>query len=168
MINWLFKIFGRKKPIEKENDMKDFQGDIKKSKRKITRIIIHCSATPPTLDIGVKEITQWHKQRGWSTIGYHYVVRRDGRLEVGRSINRNGAHTKGYNTNSIGICMIGGVDMNEVAIDNFTDEQWATMRRLLKIMQAYYSYVTIHGHNEFANKACPSFDVQEELTKRLK
>ena len=131
--------------------------------RPIDRLFIHCSATTPKMDIGVKEIRKWHTNRGFTDIGYHFVIRRDGIIEDGRDIDKVGAHVAGYNTGSIGICMVGGVDAAMKAEDNFTVEQWRSIRNLLRILKADYPKATIHGHNEFANKACPSFDVQKEL-----
>lgn len=134
-------------------------------------VIIHCSATKPGMDIGVKEIREWHKARGWQDIGYHYVIRRDGKIEDGRDLDGDGnifeevgAHTVGYNKNSIGICMVGGINDSGAAHANFTKEQWATLPRLLRMIKAQFPAVTIHGHNEFnAGKACPSFNVQTWL-----
>lgn len=137
--------------------------------RKIDKIIIHCSATPPNMDIGAATIDQWHKERGFNQIGYHFVIKRDGEIEDGRPLELVGAHVKGYNTGSIGICLIGGVDKTMTAEDNFTDSQWRSLRNLLKICKADYKKATIHGHNEYAAKACPSFNVQYELREgRLK
>tara|TARA_R110000744_G_scaffold185884_1_gene305261 strand:- start:4430 stop:4894 length:465 start_codon:yes stop_codon:yes gene_type:complete len=135
------------------------------AKRLVNKVIVHCSATPPTMDIGVKEMRQWHTSppNNWSDIGYHLVIRRDGEIEDGRDIERTGAHTRGKNKGSIGICMVGGVDSNMEAEDNFTEKQWRSLRALLLICHADYKKATIHGHNEFAAKACPSFDVQHEL-----
>ena len=138
---------------------------IKKTNRPIDLIILHCSATMPHMDIGVKEVRKWHKARGWSDIGYHFVIRRDGELEIGRDLDKAGAHTKGYNARSIGICMVGGVDEYNDAQDNFTVAQWDTARQLLTYLEIDYPHVTIAGHNEYANKACPSFDVQKELNQ---
>jgi N-acetylmuramoyl-L-alanine amidase len=142
-------------------------------KRKINKVIIHCSATKPSMDIDAEVIRGWHLKRGWKDIGYHFVIKRDGEIEDGRDLDGDGdifeeigAHTVGYNKNSIGICLVGGVSEKNVNIaeDNFTDMQWRSLRNLLKIIKADYKKATIHGHNEFANKACPSFDVQDELT----
>ena len=77
-------------------------------KRKIDKIIVHCSATKPSHDIDVKEVDKWHKKRGWSGIGYHFFIKRGGQIEIGRSLEKQGAHTKGHNKSSIGICYAGG------------------------------------------------------------
>ena len=134
--------------------------------RNITEIIIHCAATKPSMDVGVKEIRDWHVNgNGWADIGYHYVIRRDGTLELGRPISKAGAHTTGHNTNSIGICLVGGVkEDGKTPESNFTDAQWATLETVVKEQAERYPNATIHGHNEFAAKACPSFDVQKWWT----
>lgn len=130
--------------------------------RKIDKIIIHCTATPPRMDIGVDEVRRWHKQRGWSDIGYHYLIRRDGAIEEGRPIDVIGAHCKGYNANSIGIVYVGGVaEDGKTPEDNRTYPQRMSLIRLILQLKAKYPNVAIHGHNEFSYKACPSFDVQE-------
>ncbi len=137
--------------------------------RKIKGIIIHCSATKPSMDIGVEEITDWHVNgNNWSDIGYHYVIRRNGSLEIGRDLEKNGAHCKGHNKNTIGICLIGGVNDKGTPQDNFTPNQYDTLESLLENL-VFREYVEggayIKGHNEFSNKACPSFNVQEWLDK---
>ena len=81
----------------------------KRSKRRITEIIVHCSATPEGKDYTVLDIRKWHKQQGWSDIGYHYVVYRNGHIEAGRDVDIIGAHCEGHNAHSIGVCYIGGV-----------------------------------------------------------
>ena len=130
--------------------------------RKWTKyIIIHCSATPPTLDIGKEEIDKWHRQAGWFGIGYHFVIRRNGAVEIGRPVTEVGAHAQGSNAVSVGVCLIGGVDSSGRAQDNFTPQQWESLLHLLKTLKARYPEAKIIGHNEVSNKACPSFDVQK-------
>lgn len=132
--------------------------------RKITKIIIHCSATPEGRDYTVADIDCWHKQKGWKGIGYHYVVYRDGSVHTGRNIGEIGAHCTGQNANSIGVCYIGGLSADgKTAKDTRTPEQKKALRDLVKHLQTKYPNATIHGHNEFANKACPCFDVKTEL-----
>jgi N-acetyl-anhydromuramyl-L-alanine amidase AmpD len=136
--------------------------------RAIDKIIIHCSATKPSMDIGYTEIKRWHtdpkpKGNGWSDIGYHDVIRRDGSVESGRRIELAGAHTVGQKAHSIGICMVGGIDDKGKPESNFTTGQWRSLRRLVKMYLAQYPKATVHGHREFAAKACPSFSVQEWL-----
>ena len=133
--------------------------------RDIKKIIIHCAATRPSMDVGVKEIRDWHiKGNGWSDIGYHGVIRRDGTLESGRPIDQPGAHTSGHNKDSIGICLVGGVkEDGKTPESNFTAAQWDTLKRVIHDLLQKFPNATIHGHNEFAAKACPSFDVQKWL-----
>ena len=137
--------------------------------RKINKIIIHCSATREGRNYDVEEIRRWHLKRGWSDIGYHYLIHLDGTIETGRPIERMGAHTTGQNRNSIGICYVGGVEATRNSKGKFTPKDTRTLEQkdsLIKLMhELIYKYnkdMTIHGHNEYANKACPSFNVQEE------
>lgn len=128
--------------------------------REIRRLIIHCSATHPKTDIGVETIRRWHvDDNGWSDIGYHAVIRRDGTLEMGRTIRRIGAHVRGHNRDSIGLCLIGGhgAASTDVFADHFTEPQRVALVPLLKM--AHQFGLTIHGHNEYANKGCPGFNV---------
>lgn len=128
----------------------------------IKEIIIHCSATKEGQEFHASDIDRWHKKNGWSMIGYNYVICLDGTLEKGREEGTVGAHTVGHNSKSIGICYIGGLDKNGKAKDTRTDKQKATLWKLLITLIKKYPKATIHGHNEFANKACPCFDVQKE------
>jgi N-acetylmuramoyl-L-alanine amidase len=130
--------------------------------RKIDEIIIHCSATKEGKSFYAKDIDKWHKARGWKGIGYHYVVDLDGKIEKGRSEDQIGAHTVGHNKNSIGICYIGGLDKDGNPKDTRTKEQKEALWDLLRQLLCKYPNATIHGHNEFAAKACPCFDVQKE------
>lgn len=130
--------------------------------RPISKIIVHCSATPEGRDVTVKEIDSWHKERGFNGIGYHYVVYLDGSVHVGRDEAISGAHTTGHNKNSIGVCYIGGVDKRMNPKDTRTPQQKASLLKLLKELKAKYPKATIHGHREFAAKACPSFDAKAE------
>tara|TARA_R100000544_G_scaffold36960_1_gene26532 strand:+ start:4639 stop:5226 length:588 start_codon:yes stop_codon:yes gene_type:complete len=138
--------------------------------RDINKIVIHCSATREGQDFNVETIRKWHTDpkpqgRGWSDIGYHYLIRLNGDLEIGRSIDRQGAHTRGHNKDSIGICYVGGVEKDgKTPKDTMTSEQEKSMREIifaLRIVQD--KNITIHGHNEFSAKACPSFTVSEKF-----
>ena len=131
--------------------------------REITEIFIHCSATPPSRDIGRKEIDIGHRQRGWLMIGYHYVIRRDGSVETGRPREMAGAHARGHNRNSIAICMVGGVNELIQPESNFSDEQWVSLHCLVSALKKQYPDAPVRGHNEVSSKACPSFDVQQWL-----
>lgn len=131
--------------------------------RIINEIIIHCSATPEGKDYTVEQIRQWHKQRGFSDIGYHYVIYRDGSIHSGRPIEKIGAHCLKHNAHSIGVCYIGGVAKDgKTPKDTRTDAQKESLIKLIKELKAKYPKATVHGHREYANKACPSFDVKNE------
>ena len=131
--------------------------------RDIDKIIIHCSATPEGRDVKTSTIKQWHTAKGWSDIGYHYVIEGDGSVNMGRNIDRIGAHTRGENTGSIGISYVGGMDANmEHPKDTRTAKQKEALKCLISDLKSTYGDLTIHGHNEFASKACPSFDVEKE------
>lgn len=128
--------------------------------RKINKIIIHCSATPEGKDFTVADIDGWHRQRGFKGIGYHYVVYRDGSVHAGRPIPQPGAHCLGQNAHSIGVCYIGGCASDgKTPKDTRTREQRKALRELVERLKASYPGATVHGHYEFANKACPSFKI---------
>ena len=137
--------------------------------RSISKIIIHCAATPEGKDYTVEQIRQWHtapkpKGNGWRDIGYHFVIYRDGSVHTGRPIEQIGAPTSGYNANSIGICYIGGCAKDgKTPKDTRTEAQRSALVKLVAELRAKFSGATVHGHNEFANKACPSFSVQKEF-----
>ena len=136
---------------------------LKKSKRPINRIFIHCSATPEGREHDVEDIRRWHKAKGWSDVGYHYVIKIDGTVEEGRSVNIDGAHSKGQNQDSIAICYIGGLNKGgKKSKDTRTDAQRDSLDDLLECLKAIFPKATLHGHNEFSSKECPSFNVQEE------
>lgn len=130
--------------------------------RNVTKIIIHCTATPEGREVTVNEVTRWHLSRGFQTIGYHYLIYLDGTVHVGRPIETPGAHTEGHNANSVGVCYVGGLDKAMKPKDTRTPAQKAALLSLVRDLKIKYPSATIHGHKEFANKACPSFDVQKE------
>jgi len=133
--------------------------------RDLNRIILHCSATKEGQDFSAATIRGWHVNgRGWSDIGYHWVIRLDGSIEVGRPLERSGAHTKGHNKDSVGVCYIGGLDEDGKPKDTMNPEQEKAWRMIvLSLRTLYGNHITIHGHNEFASKACPSFIVKEKF-----
>lgn len=150
---------------------------LKKSERKITEIIIHCSATPDGKDFTVDDIRRWHKQRGYSDVGYHYIVYRNGILAQGRDVNTIGAHAVGHNAHSIGICYIGGMNAeNTQPEDTRTLRQKARLLSLLVDLRKLYPNARIIGHRDLSldkngdgiiepsewMKACPSFDAKSE------
>jgi N-acetyl-anhydromuramyl-L-alanine amidase AmpD len=144
-------------------------------RRETKYIVIHCSATAPSSDIGADEIDSWHKKRGWDGIGYHVVIRRDGRVEFGRHFDDVGAHVRGWNTRSVGVCMVGGVDADGTPEDNFTQEQYDTLVATVVMLERAYPDAGVVGHRDLSPdkdgdgviephewlKACPSFDVSK-------
>ena len=131
--------------------------------RSINKIIVHCADTYHDMDIGVEEIRQWHLDRSFNDIGYHFVIRRDGTLEIGRPIDVQGAHVSGLNKHSIGICLVGGKPRF-----NFRDVQMNQLRETVRDLLVTYPDATVHGHNEYSDKACPDFDVQVWAEDNLK
>lgn len=132
------------------------------AKRAINEIIVHCSATKEGKDFTVADIKKWHLERGFSDIGYHYIIYRDGSVHEGRNVEVSGAHCTGHNAHSIGICYIGGLGTDGKAKDTRTDSQKISLLKLLKQLKSIYPKATIHGHCEYANKACPSFNAGKE------
>ena len=144
-------------------------------------MIIHCSATPEGRDYTVADIDRWHRERGFNEIGYHYVVYRDGSIHEGRDVAKMGAHCKGQNANSIGICYIGGLDANGKAKDTRTEAQKRALRVLVAKLVKEYPIKEILGHRDTSpdtdgdgivephewTKACPCFDVKEEYKDLL-
>jgi N-acetyl-anhydromuramyl-L-alanine amidase AmpD len=149
--------------------------------RPIRKLVVHCAATPPSADIGRKEIDRWHRQRGFLCIGYHYVIRRDGRVEEGRPEEQAGAHVEGHNRDSIGICMVGGLaEDGKTPEDNFTPAQYVSLEAVLRGLRGRYAQADILGHRDLSPdrngdgrvtknewlKACPSFDVRTWAASR--
>lgn len=132
------------------------------SKRVINEIIVHCTTTKEGQKVTVAQIEQWHKKRGFTTIGYHYVIYLDGTVNEGRNVNIAGAHTINHNTHSIGVCYVGGLDSNGNPKDTRTEAQKSSLLSLIKQLKVLYPKATVHGHREFANKACPCFDAKSE------
>ena len=131
--------------------------------RSVKEIIIHCSATREGQDIPVETIKDWHLARGFNDIGYHFYIDLNGVIYKGRDIDKIGAHCKGRNRNSIGICYCGGVEADgKTPKDTRTQEQKESLLHVLKTIKAMYPESMIYSHNEFANKACPSFDATGE------
>lgn len=136
----------------------------------VNYIIIHCTASPDNMDVGVKEITEWHKQRKdargrrWRTIGYHFVIRRNGKVEIGRPEDEVGAHCAGENRHSIGVCLVG--------IKNFTKEQMVGLRQLCTDLKERYPQAAIRPHSSFPSarkqrKSCPNMNIYSILNSML-
>lgn len=132
-------------------------------------LAVHCAATPATADVGAAEIRRWHRQRGFRDIGYHYVIRRDGTVEKGRSDTTPGAHERKINRCSLAVCLVGGsppVGSPEhrkgLGENNFTDAQFKALAELLHKLKAKHPDAEVLGHRDVPGvaKACPSFDVR--------
>lgn len=133
--------------------------------RKITEIIVHCSATPAGREVSVADIDRWHRELGFRAIGYHYVVLLDGTICPGRQENETGAHCAGHNARSIGVCYIGGTDATTgQPADTRTAAQRESLLRLVGELRRRYPMATVHGHREFAAKVCPCFDANKEYS----
>jgi|TARA_E500000318_G_scaffold111115_2_gene128546 N-acetylmuramoyl-L-alanine amidase len=133
--------------------------------RSIDKIIVHCSATPEGRDVSVDTIKKWHvDDNKWSDIGYHYVIELDGGVHYGRNCEISGAHCKGHNSKSIGICYVGGVDANQNPKDTRTDKQVIALHNLIKDLKTKYPDSIVYGHRDFSSKACPSFDAKSEYS----
>ncbi|MDE6331702.1 MAG: N-acetylmuramoyl-L-alanine amidase [Muribaculaceae bacterium] len=135
-----------------------------KSRRNITEIIVHCTATPAGRNVGVKEIDRWHRQRGFNSIGYHYLVELDGTIATGRTVHLAGAHCKGHNSHSIGIAYAGGLDQNGQSADTRTPAQKTALRQMLAALRRLYPQARIHSHRDFAAKDCPCFNATSEYS----
>ena len=124
----------------------------------INKIVIHCTATPNGRETTAADIHRWHLERGWSGIGYHYVIKTDGTVESGRPEYWQGAHASGHNKGSIGIAMVG--------TDSFDEKQWSSLQDLVDSIAVKHGlnlFTDVIGHNEVSNKTCPGFNVREWL-----
>lgn len=131
--------------------------------RKINEIIVHCSATPEGRNVSAAEIDRWHRQRGFNCIGYHFVVGLDGTVEIGRAIDKIGAHCLKHNAHSVGVCYIGGVEKDgKTPKDTRTEAQKTALRSIIRRLKRQFPGSVVHGHRDFANKACPCFDATKE------
>jgi len=129
-------------------------------------IVVHCSQTRPSQKIGAKEIDRWHRERGWLKIGYAKVIKRDGTVEQGRDDDELQAHVKNYNHVSTSVCVVGGAmeDDWKQPEDNFTGEQWESLKKVLEEQVIKYPKARIVGHYELdERKTCPNFNVREYL-----
>lgn len=131
--------------------------------RKITKIIVHCTATQAGREVSVAEIDSWHRARGFRCIGYHYVVNLKGEVLAGRPEAEIGAHCLGQNTCSIGVVYVGGLTATgSAAADTRTPAQRVALARLIATLRRRYPAATVHSHYEFAPKSCPCFDAASE------
>jgi len=135
--------------------------------RPLNRVILHSTATPDGRDVTVDEIRQWHLDRGWADIGYHFVIYRNGTVKLGRPIAEQGAHTLGHNEDSIGLVYVGGTDKSGNAKDTRTPAQKISTRLLLVYLRLRYQINEVLGHKQCTHTECPSFDV-DELNRQRK
>ena len=135
------------------------------ARNKTDFLILHCAATKPSMDIDIKEIDSWHRKRGFFSCGYHFVITRNGTVQIGRKLDEVGGHAKGFNHRSIGICLVGGVSEDDYTVseNNFTKEQWVELELLLDELLRLFPQAKVIGHNQISQKDCPSFDVQAYL-----
>lgn len=148
-------------------------------RKKTDTIVVHCSATQATQDIGVDTIRKWHLAQGWLDVGYHIVIRRSGVIEMGRKLNQVGSHVKGHNATSVGVCMVGGINSAGKAENNFTAAQFHALTAVLTFLSEAYPAASknIVGHRDLSPdmngdgvitpnewiKDCPCFDVKAWL-----
>ena len=137
--------------------------------RQLNKIILHCTATPARREVTVKDIRTWHTTkppygRGWSDIGYHYVIYQDGSIHQGRPFYKVGAHTLGQNHDSIGVAYVGGVDGRGEPKDTMTKKQEQAFRDLVHMLRTLSPWpLAVKGHNDYSNKACPSFKIKNKF-----
>ena len=138
-------------------------------RKKTELIVIHCAATKTAMDIGATEIKKWHvDDNGWDDIGYHYIIKRGGLVEVGRPEAFQGAHAPAVNSKSIAICLIGGMSEDGDAENNFTIEQFLSLKDLLKrLLMTNSNIQEIVGHCDIQDNKpnCPGFNLKEWLYK---
>ena len=144
---------------------------LKRSRRRIDLILVHCTATPKGKNFTVDDVRSWHTApkekggRGWPDIGYHYVIHLDGSVHLGRDVDLVGAHCEGHNANSIGIVYVGGMSAdgknNE---DTRTEAQKLALLDLLVKLKKLYPNAEISGHRNYdkKGKTCPNFDARNE------
>lgn len=150
---------------------------LRKSRRRIDEIIVHCTADPEGRDKTVEQIRAGHMApvskggRGYSDIGYHYIIYRDGSIHEGRNVDVSGAHCTNHNARSVGVVYVGGLE-NRPGVpydklqpkDTRTDAQRESLIALLQALRLLYPTAKIYGHRNFAKKACPSFDAKKEYS----
>lgn len=134
--------------------------------KEVKYLVVHCTATPLSQRVSVEDIDRWHKAQGWSGIGYHWYVDRDGHIFPGRSEREAGAHVRGYNHCSIGICYEGGLDEQGNSADTRTPAQKAALLFIIKDLKQSYPNAIVLGHRDFpgVHKDCPCFDAKTEYS----
>ena len=133
--------------------------------RKIDLIVVHCTATPAGRNVSAADIRAWHIARGFADIGYHYIIALDGTVEPGRDISIAGAHARGYNAHSVGVCYVGGLDASGNPADTRTAAQRQALLSVLRELKSRFPDARIIGHRDVAAKACPCFDATKEYAR---
>ena len=155
---------------------------MRKLRARTEKVVWHCSATPPSRDIGRADLDGMHRRRGWDSIGYHVVIRRDGRIELGEDLSKWGAHAKGHNAVSVSVVLVGGVDEDGKAENNFTKDQWSAAKNVFEFLALLYPGADNVGHRDLSPDAdgdgrinrwefmkdCPCFSVQQWIENKLK
>lgn len=151
-----------------------------KKLEQVNYLVVHCSATPRTAtQVGARDIDGWHRKRGWLKIGYHFVIKRDGTIERGRALDEVGSHTQGFNSQSIGICLIGGGDNIPNSEANFEPKQYESLELVLRDLKRRYPNAAVLGHRDLSQdkdrdgvvepqewlKTCPTFDVRKWVAR---
>lgn len=145
--------------------------------RDINLIVIHCTATKEGIDYNVDQVRKWHLDRDFYDIGYHFLIHLDGTIERGRPWDKPGAHAKGFNNNSIGVCYVGGLDKSGEPKDTRTVAQIHSLRAVVGIIKAMFPMIEVVGHRDLSvdldgdgyiskkewMKSCPCFSVRTEL-----
>ena len=133
--------------------------------RCIDLIVIHCSATRATRSYTVDDCRRDHRARGYADIGYHFYITRDGVVHRGRPLHTEGAHARGFNRRSIGICYEGGLNARNRPEDTRTPEQKETLHRLIERLKEDYPEARVVGHRDLpgVKKDCPCFEVCSPL-----
>lgn len=133
--------------------------------RTIDEIIVHCTATKAGRHFDVNDVRRWHLQRNFRDIGYHFLVLLDGTVQQGRPLAEAGAHCTGHNARSIGVCYVGGLSASGQPADTRTTAQRLALRNLLVGLKRQFPTAVIHGHRDFADKACPCFDATKDYSE---
>lgn len=144
-----------------------------KKRASTTRIVVHCAATRPGQDIGAADIDRWHRDRGYVSIGYHFVIRLDGTVEKGRDVDAIGAHASGHNADTVAICLVGGLDKNGKALRGkpeqvYNEDQLQSLAEVILELRRKYGKLPVVGHRDLPNvrKDCPCMDVATYLKDR--
>ena len=132
------------------------------SKRNETNyIVIHSSNTKPNADISIRDVDEWHRKRGLLKVGYHFFIRREGLIDVGRSPNEIGAHTKEHDSDSVSVCLAGGLNTRGVTAPDYSKGQLESLFVLVKTLKYMFADAEVVGHRDLCKTECPSFDVKE-------